>query len=247
MLGLSKQSRLDRKLFKAASKGDLKGIEEALKAGANIEKKASAFLNYSMAPLNIAALNGYPEALRLLLDKGADINTRDSYGETPLMNAILKKNIKSATLLLERGADPKAGASAGRSALSMAIANDFTQIANRIQGLPDAAPQAAAAPAIPAPLPAEHPDEIVIRRPFGDKVLEETFNFAAKERISVLRASTTGPAEAMTREGFDAISDRHALRQAFEAYVRKGGRVPESDVFPDPLAKKALRLQGGQP
>jgi hypothetical protein len=80
------------------------------------------------------------------------------------------------------------------------------------------------------------PEEVVLRRKIGNKLLEEIFNFSARERISLIRADAAGQIEAMTRESFDAIGEK-VLRRAFGAYVAQGGGIPESEVFPETIAK----------
>lgn len=50
----------------------------------------------------------YPEALRYLLDQGANPNTVNGFGKTPLMYAAQYNQMEAAKLLLARGADPNA-------------------------------------------------------------------------------------------------------------------------------------------
>jgi hypothetical protein len=52
----------------------------------------------------------------------------------------------------------------------------------------------------------------------------------------MVRTGLDGPVEAMTRESFDAVGER-SLRQAFDAYARQGGSIPESEIFPAAIAK----------
>jgi hypothetical protein len=228
MFGLSKQERLNRRLHKAARSGDVLAIVNALHAGAEIEAQDGS---YAVTPLNRAALEGNKAAVIALLDAGADINARDRVGETPLINACLRGQREVAETLLDRGADSSIAGAGGNTAGSVALQNGLISIVRRLQGGEE--------PALPPPAPlspAESPDEVVLLRPLGNRILEETFNFAARERISLLRNGVDGPVEAMTRESFDLVSEA-ALRHAFELYVKKGGTIGESQIFPGALAK----------
>ena len=46
--------------------------------------------------------------IRLLLEKGANVNVKDPAGVTPLMNAAMNGNVKIAEMLIARGADVNA-------------------------------------------------------------------------------------------------------------------------------------------
>ncbi len=52
----------------------------------------------------------------MLLDRGADANVRDQFGDTPLIVACAKGHAETAALLLERGADPSVKDQEGRTA-----------------------------------------------------------------------------------------------------------------------------------
>lgn len=54
---------------------------------------------------------------RYLLDHGADVNAKDSYGSTALTGAALANHIERMKLLIDRGADVNAKDSNGRTAL----------------------------------------------------------------------------------------------------------------------------------
>ncbi len=69
-------------------------------------------------PLMYAALYGDANAVRLLLDKGADPNVRNEAGASALMWAV--DDLEKTRLLLQRGADVKARSEDGRTALSIA-------------------------------------------------------------------------------------------------------------------------------
>lgn len=52
-----------------------------------------------------AAKNGYKNIVKILLDRGADINATDNYGWTALMSAAKNGYNKYVSILLEWGAD----------------------------------------------------------------------------------------------------------------------------------------------
>jgi hypothetical protein len=71
-----------------------------------------------------AARSGAVDAMRVLLDAGADPNARDhGNGWTPLLHAVHTRHPEAVRLLLERRADPNAAAG-GLTPLWMAAADD---------------------------------------------------------------------------------------------------------------------------
>lgn len=52
-----------------------------------------------------ACIAGDVEAVRELLDRGADINSKDIHGNTPLMHACRNCHLELVELLLDRGCD----------------------------------------------------------------------------------------------------------------------------------------------
>jgi ankyrin repeat protein len=57
-------------------------------------------------PLHKVAIWGDVEAAKVLLDAGADINSRGEDDDTPLHRAIMGNHVAMAAYLLSRGADP---------------------------------------------------------------------------------------------------------------------------------------------
>src|SRR5262249_4401539 len=94
-------SGLDRSLIRAAAASDLAGIEELLRAGANVN--CTVDRGEFGSPLTGAAYKGRLDAVRLLLDRGADPNLA-GHG-TPLMNAAEGGHVDIVSLLLDRGAN----------------------------------------------------------------------------------------------------------------------------------------------
>ena len=78
-------------------------------------------------PLHHAAQNYRAEIANLLLEKGADIEAKDDYGNTPLWRSVFASQGRGEmiTLLLSKGADPNNANGSGVSPLALArnIAN----------------------------------------------------------------------------------------------------------------------------
>ncbi|CAK7207629.1 hypothetical protein SEUCBS139899_010440 [Sporothrix eucalyptigena] len=71
-------------------------------------------------PLARAAEEGYEAVARLLLEKGANVESKDSNGRTPLARAAWQGHEAVVRLLLERGANVETMDSNGRTPLSRA-------------------------------------------------------------------------------------------------------------------------------
>lgn len=56
-------------------------------------------------PLINAAITGSKSIVKLLVDRGADVNYKNEYGQTALTEAVMQRNYKIALYLLEHGAD----------------------------------------------------------------------------------------------------------------------------------------------
>src|SRR5579862_4013066 len=85
-----------------------------------LDQKASAGTadDHEITPLMYAADIGSVEAMRLLLDRGADVNIQNAFGSTALMWSA--SDPAKVHLLLDRGADVNAVARSGRTALIVA-------------------------------------------------------------------------------------------------------------------------------
>ncbi len=103
-------------LHDAAKSGDLVAIAAALDAGAGIEEQ------YKGATALFLAVSGnHPEAAKLLIERGADVNNEAAVG-LPITVAVLKNYADLMQILLTHGADPNA-ARRGESMLHFAVAN----------------------------------------------------------------------------------------------------------------------------
>lgn len=84
-------------------------------------------------PLHYAASGGDVPAVKLLLERGAEIDARAPNGNTPLMMAAAFGLIDVADFLLGQGADAAAVNKAGRTAADLALAADRDGLAQRLR------------------------------------------------------------------------------------------------------------------
>ena len=92
-------------LHVAAHGGHLDAIAALLAAGHDINERAERRSGLGATPLFRAAVNGQEEAVRFLLDKGADIDCGEE-SWTPLHGAVYGRAARVVAVLLQRGADP---------------------------------------------------------------------------------------------------------------------------------------------
>ncbi|WP_145986412.1 ankyrin repeat domain-containing protein [Methylocaldum marinum] len=74
-----------------------------------------------------AAASGQLERLDSLLERGADVNSRNSAGRTPLMAAAFSGNVRVIRKLLAFGADPNVMDQRGVTALAEASAQGYEE------------------------------------------------------------------------------------------------------------------------
>ncbi len=82
--------------------------------------------------LIVAAQNGHADIIKLLRDKGANVNARDATGTTALMQAAVTGSVPSIRLLLDAGADIDAKDKTGQTAFVMADASQHPEGAKLI-------------------------------------------------------------------------------------------------------------------
>src|SRR5262245_48340516 len=119
-------SGLDRALIRAAVDGDISGIDELLRAGANVNCTIDVN-GVASSPLIRAARGGQLDAVRLLLDRGADPNLALLDGSA-LILAAAEGHVDIVSLLLDRGASIDQTATFGDNALHRASANGRLEV-----------------------------------------------------------------------------------------------------------------------
>ena len=86
-------------LLRAIRQGDLAAVKALLDQGVPVDAK----FRYDRTPLSFAADRGHLEIVRLLLERGADVNAKDTfYKMTPLSAAAMKGNVEIVRLMLGR-------------------------------------------------------------------------------------------------------------------------------------------------
>lgn len=115
-------------LFNAIGDGDFKAVQTALNAGAEFDVMDP----YHM-PIHLAAKGGHTEIVKLLIDKGNDVDAHDGYQWTPLHHAARDGHMETVNLLLKRGANPNALAAGRRTAHDLAVESNQVEIANLLK------------------------------------------------------------------------------------------------------------------
>jgi ankyrin repeat protein len=121
----TRDARGNTPLMYASASGSLDMMRQLLTAGADVKAKN----NFESTALMWCSSN--LEKVRLLIDKGADVNAHSKQGRTPLVIAAAHDgNIDVIRLLIKKGADVNAGGPAGASAalLAAAGANDTAMV-----------------------------------------------------------------------------------------------------------------------
>ena len=89
--------------FNAATNGDTKKVLALLHNGTDVNTTVPIVGTHA---LMVAAAFGHEDTVRVLIDRGADVNTQDLTGWTPLHAAAFKGNIQIVRLLLAEERSP---------------------------------------------------------------------------------------------------------------------------------------------
>src|SRR5262249_39615944 len=111
--GQSQDGSEDR-LYSAIRANDLRQIKTLLDGGVSASTEGPD----GITPLMAAAETGSLDAMKMLIDRHADVNARNTSGSTALMWSVTDP--KKVRLLLDHGADVNVVARSGRTALIIA-------------------------------------------------------------------------------------------------------------------------------
>lgn len=129
--GVACLKRADLKLIAAAFNRNTATMQDAIKSGADVNVTVEGL----GPPIVITALGDNYDGVKLLLDKGANINAEDSEGYTALINASFHNNTDMVRLLLSKGVNVNApsnlmvkGKRVGFTPLMIAKAKGYLEI-----------------------------------------------------------------------------------------------------------------------
>src|SRR5690348_12811950 len=107
-------------LYRTIRTNDLAALRAMIKDASDANTKD----DHGVTALMNAASAGSAEAMKLLLDKGADAKAANQFGSTALMWSVT--DIAKVRMLLDHGADVKAVSKQGRTALQLAALSDHS-------------------------------------------------------------------------------------------------------------------------
>uniref|UniRef100_A0A0G4HXP8 EF-hand domain-containing protein n=1 Tax=Chromera velia CCMP2878 TaxID=1169474 RepID=A0A0G4HXP8_9ALVE len=114
---------LGKKLLDGARNGHLKHVEEAIKNQVDVNFCEPP---YNKSALIYAAYKGFDNIIKVLLEKGADINQADGEGRTALHEAAFHGKLSTVQLLCDRGANYNLCDEEGHTPLARAILGKAT-------------------------------------------------------------------------------------------------------------------------
>lgn len=115
-------------LMIAARDGQADQVRDLLDLGADPSVAASSERAMGMTALLLAAAEGHPEVLGLLLEAGARVDQPNAWGQTALQWAFGQGHAEAARALLGAGADPDHRDSDGRSPREIALQSGQAEV-----------------------------------------------------------------------------------------------------------------------
>lgn len=107
-------------MWQAVDRGDAAAVSALLKTNPELVKWRAP-MGGSFLGNAVQSSSAGEDMVRLLIEKGADVNAADMFGITPLEEAVVKRGTNIVTLLLDSGADINHHDKDGLSPLNAAV------------------------------------------------------------------------------------------------------------------------------
>lgn len=125
-----KAAAAPQSLQAAIARGDYANALKMIEGGTDIEAKDPGA---GASALHYAVMKGEMPLVGLLVQRGADVNSRTKSGTTPLHTAVLYGRYEVAEYLLDKGSEVNAKSAGGATPLSLADAAHFQRIAKLLR------------------------------------------------------------------------------------------------------------------
>ena len=220
-IGAGAQSTADE-LIQDIRNNDLTALKSRLAKGAPVDTRDQRGTTLLMH----AAALGSPEAVKLLLGNGADVNAKNDLEATALI--LGAGNPEKARMLVEKGADVNASSKLGRTPLTIAAGCDGCSATVKLlldKGAdPNAREKEGALPGAAAAVAPENGRRRRARQ--GDTALTAAARADNFESVKLLLAKGAG-ADATDGEGFTplAFAASNCNLEAVELFLAKGANV----------------------
>lgn len=126
------QSSIQHRLHEAVYSGTLDEVKAALD-----NKACPNYRNLNLSSLDIAAMYGWDEIAKLLLENNAEVNNKGQFGMTALHRAARSGHYDVAKVLIDAGADLKVTDIYGKTPLRYATENGHSCLAKMLRDARD--------------------------------------------------------------------------------------------------------------
>ena len=117
---VSKSKSSYTNLFSSVVRGDVAKLLEFLRVS-DLPSCRKALDSNNKTALHLAAREGKLEVVKILIEKGWEVDVKDKYSTTPLQQACNMNHFETVSYLIESGADPYSKDTLGRNSLMYAV------------------------------------------------------------------------------------------------------------------------------